>query len=70
MAPMTRARAGQERLANDLMIKYYRQRSQAGLVVTEATVVSKQGIGWQNTPGIFSDKQKESWQDVTKAVHD
>jgi N-ethylmaleimide reductase len=52
------------------MATYYRQRSQAGLIVTEATVVSKQGIGWQNTPGIFSDKQQESWQNITNAIHE
>ncbi len=53
MAPMTRSRAGQERLPNDLMAEYYGQRTSAGLIITEGTVVSTQGIGWHNTPGIY-----------------
>lgn len=70
LAPMTRARAGIERMSNDLMAEYYSQRSGAGLLITEATVVSKQGIGWSNSPGIYSDEQGEAWKKVTAAVHD
>jgi N-ethylmaleimide reductase len=55
LAPMTRARAGIERMPNSLMAEYYSQRSTAGLLITEATVVSKQGVGWINSPGIYSD---------------
>ena len=55
MAPMTRARAGEERLPNSLMAEYYVQRASAGLIITEATVISSQGIGWLNSPGIYSD---------------
>ncbi|MCL4136268.1 UNVERIFIED_CONTAM: hypothetical protein GTU68_029204 [Idotea baltica] len=69
LAPLTRARAGEERLANDLMAKYYSQRASAGLLITEATVVSKDGIGWQQSPGIWSKEQAENWEKVTKAVH-
>jgi len=69
MAPMTRSRAGTERMANALMAEYYTQRASAGLLITEATVVSKQGIGWIDSPGIFSEAQAESWQLVTEAVH-
>jgi N-ethylmaleimide reductase len=56
MAPMTRGRAGEERIANELMAEYYRQRASAGLLITEATVVSPQGNGWIGSPGIYSDR--------------
>jgi N-ethylmaleimide reductase len=69
LAPMTRARAGEDRLANALMATYYRQRAGAGLIITEATVVSAQGNGWVNTPGIYTDAQGESWKPVVDAVH-
>jgi N-ethylmaleimide reductase len=69
MAPMTRARAGEERLPNALMAEYYAQRASAGLIITEATVISKQGIGWQNSPGIHSDEQAKAWKKVVDAVH-
>jgi N-ethylmaleimide reductase len=69
MSPLTRSRAGAERLANALMAKYYSQRASAGLIITEATVISKQGIGWLNSPGIYSDEQAEAWKQVVAAVH-
>lgn len=69
MAPMTRSRAGSERMPNALMAKYYQQRASAGLIITEATVISQQGIGWQNTPGIYSDGQAEAWKAIVEAVH-
>ena len=69
LAPLTRARAGVERLPNALMAEYYQQRASAGLLISEATVVSKQGIGWPNTPGIYSEEQAEAWKTVTDAVH-
>ncbi|MGB3517062.1 MAG: alkene reductase [Elainellaceae cyanobacterium] len=69
MAPLTRSRAGEERMANELMAEYYAQRASAGLVISEATVVSKQGIGWINSPGIYSDAQADAWKQVTEAVH-
>ena len=70
MAPMTRARAGEERLPNALMGKYYCQRASAGLIVTEATVISRQGIGWRQSPGIYSDEQAEAWREhVVEPVH-
>jgi N-ethylmaleimide reductase len=69
MAPLTRSRAGEERLPNPLMAEYYGQRAAAGLIISEATVVSKQGIGWLNTPGIYSDAQAEAWKKVVAAVH-
>lgn len=70
LAPLTRARAGVERLPNALMAEYYAQRSSAGLLISEAAVVSEQGIGWQNSPGIYNDAQTEAWKQVTQAVHD
>jgi N-ethylmaleimide reductase len=69
MAPLTRSRAGKERLANALMAEYYAQRSSAGLIITEATVISRQGIGWPNSPGIYSDEQAEAWKMVVNAAH-
>jgi N-ethylmaleimide reductase len=69
MSPLTRSRAGKERLANPLMAEYYSQRATAGMIITEATVISKQGIGWLNSPGIYSDEQAESWRQVVDAVH-
>lgn len=69
MAPMTRARAGSERIPNALMAEYYAQRASAGLIITEATVVSKQANGWVNSPGIYSEEQAEGWKQVVDAVH-
>jgi N-ethylmaleimide reductase len=69
MSPLTRSRAGKERIPNALMAEYYAQRASAGLIISEATVVSKQGIGWLNSPGIYSDKQAEAWKQVVAVVH-
>ena len=69
MSPLTRSRAGEERMPNALMAEYYAQRDSAGLIITEATVVSKQGIGWLNSPGIYSDEQAEAWKLVVDAIH-
>jgi N-ethylmaleimide reductase len=57
MAPMTHARAGVERIPNDAMVEYYRQRSHAGLIITEGTHTSPEAIGWINTPA-FGLKSK------------
>ena len=70
MAPLTRARAGAERIPNDLMAEYYRQRAGAGLIITEATSVSPYGVGYADTPGIWSAEQVEGWKKVTRAVHE
>lgn len=69
MSPLTRARAGTERLANALMAEYYVQRASAGLIITEATAISQQAIGWLNSPGIYTDAQAEAWKQVVAAVH-
>ena len=68
LAPMTRGRAGKERIPNELMAEYYYQRSSAGLLITEATVISKQGIGWIDSPGIYTDEMVEGWLKVTDKV--
>lgn len=70
MAPLTRCRASQGRVPNALMAKYYAQRATAGLILTEATIVTPMGAGYPDTPGIYSDAQVEGWKNVTKAVHD
>lgn len=70
MAPMTRARVGDGRVPNDLMRLYYSQRASAGLILSEATSVSPQGVGYDNTPGIWSSAQVDGWRKITSAVHD
>jgi len=69
LAPMTRARAGESRLANALMAEYYAQRASVGLVITEATTVSAQGNGWVGSPGIYTDEMGAAWKPVVDAVH-
>lgn len=70
LAPMTRARAGESRIPNQLMAEYYRQRAAAGLIITEATTVSEQGNGWVQSPGIYTGAMVDGWRLVTKAIHD
>ena len=70
MAPMTRSRASQPGdVPNALMAEYYAQRSTAGVIITEATQVSLQGMGYAKTPGIYSNEQIEGWKLITDAVH-
>jgi 2,4-dienoyl-CoA reductase-like NADH-dependent reductase (Old Yellow Enzyme family) len=70
MAPLTRARAvGGGRVPNALMAKYYEQRASAGLILSEATAVTPHGVGYADTPGLWSDEQVEGWKQVTAAVH-
>ena len=69
LAPMTRCKAGPDRLANPLIADFYAQRAGAGLLITEATTVSAQGNGYLNTPGIYTDEQGAAWRQVTEAVH-
>ena len=68
MAPMTRSRATGN-IPNDLMALYYQQRSAAGLIITEGTSPSANGLGYARIPGIFNDEQVEGWKKVTSAVH-
>jgi N-ethylmaleimide reductase len=68
LAPMTRGRAGVGRIPNALMAEYYFQRASAGLLITEATVVSAQGNGWIGSPGIYTDKMVDGWRIVTQRL--
>ncbi len=70
MAPLTRCRADDGRVPNDLMREYYVQRATAGLILTEATAVTPMGVGYPDTPGIWSDEQVAGWRRITDAVHD
>lgn len=69
MSPLTRCRSGPGRVPTDLMAKYYTQRSSAGLIITEATSVTPKGVGYPDTPGIWSKEQVEGWKRVTSSVH-
>ena len=70
MAPLTRSRAANEgNIPFDLHVEYYKQRASAGLIITEGSQVSKQAVGYINTPGIHSEEQVEGWKKVTEAVH-
>jgi 2,4-dienoyl-CoA reductase-like NADH-dependent reductase (Old Yellow Enzyme family) len=69
MAPLTRQRAGKIRVPNALMAKYYAERASAGLILSEATSVTPQGLGYADTPGIWSEEQVAGWKLVTEAVH-
>lgn len=70
MAPMTRSRSSQPGdVPNNLMADYYAQRTSAGLIITEATQISMQGMGYAKTPGIYSTEQIEGWKKTTEKVH-
>ncbi|TDM82422.1 alkene reductase, partial [Lactobacillus crispatus] len=71
MAPLTRNRAPAPNFApGPLAVEYYGQRASAGLLITEASQVSQQGQGYQDTPGIYSKEQVEGWRKVTDRVHE
>ena len=70
LAPMTRSRAGTSRIANRLMAEYYSQRSSAGLLISEATTISPEANGWNESPGIYTDAMVEGWKHTTHAVHE
>jgi N-ethylmaleimide reductase len=69
MAPLTRGRAGKERIPNATMAEYYVQRASAGLIIAEATTISEQANGWIESPGVYTDAMQAGWQGVTSAVH-
>ena len=69
MAPLTRCRASAGRIPNALMRDYYVQRASAGLILSEATAVDPMGVGYPNTPGIWSPEQVQGWKTITDAVH-
>lgn len=69
MAPLTRQRAPERRTPNALMKDYYVARATAGLIISEATAVSPMGVGYKDTPGIWSEEQVKGWREITDAVH-
>jgi 2,4-dienoyl-CoA reductase-like NADH-dependent reductase (Old Yellow Enzyme family) len=69
LAPMTRSRAGTSRIPNRLMAEYYAQRCSAGLLITEATTISEEANGWNESPGVYTDEMTEGWKHTTVAVH-
>ncbi len=69
MAPLTRGRSDPGSVPNAMMAEYYRQRAGAGLIISEATGISVEGLGWPAAPGIWNDAQVEGWKLVTEAVH-
>ncbi|MCG2607901.1 alkene reductase [Acinetobacter sp. SM34] len=69
MAPLTRSRATSDRVPTPMMAEYYAQRASAGLIISEATVISEEANGYEKTPGLFTDAQVEGWKLVTDAVH-
>jgi N-ethylmaleimide reductase len=69
MAPLTRGRATREAVPTPLMAEYYAQRASAGLIITEATGISRTGLGWPCAPGLWSEAQVAGWKPVTAAVH-
>ncbi len=70
MAPLTRCRSAAGRVPTELMAEYYRQRASAGLILSEATAVDPMGVGYPDTPGIWSAEQVVGWKGVTRAVHE
>ncbi len=69
MAPLTRGRATRDHVPTALMKTYYAQRASAGLIISEATGISRQGLGWPFAPGLWTSAQVEGWKPVTEAVH-
>ncbi len=69
MAPLTRGRNTHDHVPTDVMIEYYHQRASAGLIISEATGISLQALGWPYAPGIWNKAQVEGWRRVTEAVH-
>jgi 2,4-dienoyl-CoA reductase-like NADH-dependent reductase (Old Yellow Enzyme family) len=69
MAPLTRARSTMDHVPTPVMVDYYRQRAGAGLIISEATGISPEGLGWPYAPGLWSREQVAAWKPVTAAVH-
>ena len=69
MAPLTRGRADRQAVPTPIMADYYAQRASAGLIISEATGISRGGLGWPFAPGLWSDEQVAGWKPVTDAVH-
>jgi len=69
LAPLTRGRCGRDQVPKSHVVEYYKQRASFGLVISEATVISKQGMGWSGAPAIYNDEHVAGWKTVTDAVH-
>ena len=69
MAPLTRCRASAGRVPNEMMAEYYAQRAAFGMILSEATSISPQGVGYPDTPGVWSPEQVAGWKNVTDSVH-
>jgi len=69
MAPLTRNRAGASNVPQPLNTEYYAQRASAGLIISEASQISPQGVGYPHTPGIHSSEQVNGWRHITQAIH-
>lgn len=69
LAPMTRARSNETRLATEIMGTYYEQRASAGLIITEGVGISEQGFGWRNAPGLYTPEMAQSWKPIVDRVH-
>ena len=70
MAPLTRGRSDPGSMPNAMIAEYYRQRSDAGLIISEAVAISVEGAGWPAAPCIYNDAQAEAWKLTTHAVHE
>ena len=70
LAPLTRSRAGDRFIPQPMNAVYYAQRASAGLIISEASQVARNGLGYANTPGIYTQEQVEGWKQITRAVHD
>jgi N-ethylmaleimide reductase len=70
MAPLTRGRATRSHVPTPLMGEYYSQRASAGLIISEATGITQQGLGWPYAPGLWSKEQVNAWKPIVRAVHD
>ncbi|AQS86287.1 MAG: alkene reductase [Acetobacter aceti] len=69
MAPLTRARGTRENVATPVMAEYYAQRAGAGLIISEAIGISREGLGWPYATGLWSQEQVEAWKPITAAIH-
>ncbi|GGO95179.1 alkene reductase [Stakelama pacifica] len=69
MAPLTRARGTRDHVPTPIMAEYYAQRASAGLIISEATGISREGLGWPYAPGLWTDEQVDAWKPITDAVH-
>ena len=68
MAPLTRGRATRNHVPTPIMAEYYAQRAAAGLIISEATGISREGLGWPHAPGLWTEEQVEGWKPVVEAV--